>query len=573
MMKRLFSLAAAIVVAGSLAAAIVVAGSLGASAQTATPKFQWDGNDLEVQKGATFYKFGEYGSSAFNSTANSVLFDRWTYGSNVGGAYLGPYLDLWSSEKDNAFAASSSGADIAFNLSGLLVTPRVRAAQYTRMTTKYDTSVGEFNHYIHTESKSQGAGSWVTLTAYAAGDLVNASSNTYKAQGACTTGAVAPSGTGTSIADGTCLWDYVEYGNSNEAVGIGNVMRCRQAAGGKPSKQCWGMALDFWSDPGSFPPAGGFQVPFELDAINGAKDCPPGALNACNFFGFYMRTAGVFKNTVGIQLEGDSVGTGGAYWGIHLSKGFGTSRGIIEGSEGSIGIKQDSGTGLQTIGYQQNGTQTTAGFDINGTTPTAMRLHGVNSGAAITIDGTSLVGVQVDTANVDSGFVATGAGGNYGFRSLSTAALYGASLEGTYTNDAMRVATGTSANAVHISGTQSTASVNIDGTTPIGVSITGNNVTKGIVMSGTHTGPDIDNASTVALGAEFRGTYSTAAIKLPSMQFTYTTVAALPTCDATHDGVVRAVNDANAPTYGAALAGGGAVKTLAFCDATSWKAH
>jgi hypothetical protein len=449
------------------------------------------------------------------------------------------------------------------------------------MTTKYNPSVGEFNHYIHTESKSQGAIQWVASTGYNSGDILAASNNTYLiTSGACTTGVSAPSGTGTGIVNGTCILSYLEFGNSNEAVGIGNVMRCRPTDTGKPSKQCWGMALDFWSDPGSFPPYGGFQVPFELDAINGAKDCPPGAANGCNFMGFYMRTDGAFKNTVGLQLEGSN-GVGGAYWGINIGKNFGTSRGLIEGSQGTIGIKQDGGTGTQQIGYQQTGTQTTAGFDISGTAPNSVRLHGTNTGAALQIDGSSLVGVQVDVTNVPSGFVVLGTGGSYGFRDASSS-VYGMHLGGTYTNDAFRTSSGsTSANALHVSGTQSNAGLLLDSTVPTAVYLTGTGRTY-----------DVLSTSTSQWGASFQGVYSTAAITTEAhtgtsvvglrvkgsdlIQWNATgryTVATLPACGAGTDGAMTIVTDATAPTYRGALVGGGAVKTPVFCDGTAWTSH
>lgn len=52
------------------------------------------------------------------------------------------------------------------------------------------------------------------------------------------------------------------------------------------------------------------------------------------------------------------------------------------------------------------------------------------------------------------------------------------------------------------------------------------------------------------------------------------TVATLPTCNVAADGRVNYVTDANAPAYGAVLAGGGAVRALALCiNGTGWTAH
>lgn len=51
------------------------------------------------------------------------------------------------------------------------------------------------------------------------------------------------------------------------------------------------------------------------------------------------------------------------------------------------------------------------------------------------------------------------------------------------------------------------------------------------------------------------------------------TVAALPTCAPANQGSVRMVTDATAPTYNAALVGGGAIRVPAFCNGTGWTAH
>lgn len=50
-------------------------------------------------------------------------------------------------------------------------------------------------------------------------------------------------------------------------------------------------------------------------------------------------------------------------------------------------------------------------------------------------------------------------------------------------------------------------------------------------------------------------------------------IGSLPTCNAGNIGKLAYVTDANAPTYGATLSAGGAVKTLAWCDGSNWTAH
>jgi predicted secreted protein len=53
------------------------------------------------------------------------------------------------------------------------------------------------------------ASAWITLTPYAVGAYVTSGTNTYRCMVAGTSGATTPSGTGTSITDGTVTWSYV----------------------------------------------------------------------------------------------------------------------------------------------------------------------------------------------------------------------------------------------------------------------------------------------------------------------------------------------------------------------------
>lgn len=52
------------------------------------------------------------------------------------------------------------------------------------------------------------------------------------------------------------------------------------------------------------------------------------------------------------------------------------------------------------------------------------------------------------------------------------------------------------------------------------------------------------------------------------------TVAALPACNTTVTrGLLVWVTDAQSPTYGGALTGGGSTPALAFCGGATWNAH
>lgn len=54
------------------------------------------------------------------------------------------------------------------------------------------------------------------------------------------------------------------------------------------------------------------------------------------------------------------------------------------------------------------------------------------------------------------------------------------------------------------------------------------------------------------------------------VQILMSTVAQLPNCDVSHIGMLRGVTDASSSSYGATLAGGGTVTTLAMCTGTVW---
>ena len=81
----------------------------------------------------------------------------------------------------------------------------------------------------------------------------------------------------------------------------------------------------------------------------------------------------------------------------------------------------------------------------------------------------------------------------------------------------------------------------------------------------------------------FRSAASVTAITIPTggstvdlgkgLKFAVTTIGALPTCNSGMSAAAYYVTDANAPTWNATLAGGGAVKVLAVCNGTNWTAH
>lgn len=64
-----------------------------------------------------------------------------------------------------------------------------------------------------------------------------------------------------------------------------------------------------------------------------------------------------------------------------------------------------------------------------------------------------------------------------------------------------------------------------------------------------------------------------ARVTTTGLQIPNTTVSALPTCGASQKGYWNAVSDATAPTYNAALTGGGTISVPVYCNGTSWTSH
>ena len=89
------------------------------------------------------------------------------------------------------------------------------------------------------------------------------------------------------------------------------------------------------------------------------------------------------------------------------------------------------------------------------------------------------------------------------------------------------------------------------------------------INGATKTLADLESAQAIS-GVK---TFSAIPIMSLGVQITETTVGSLGTCDAGATGTIKYVTDASGPTYGATLAGGGAVRALALCDGTNWTAH
>lgn len=96
----------------------------------------------------------------------------------------------------------------------------------------------------------------------------------------------------------------------------------------------------------------------------------------------------------------------------------------------------------------------------------------------------------------------------------------------------------------------------------INATVATNNLFAGSGSEDTNTlGPVSSNASGILTN-------------LPGIVRAHSTVVGnLPTCGSNNQGAIAAVTDANAPTWGGTLTGGGTTEVLAVCNGTIWTAH
>lgn len=98
----------------------------------------------------------------------------------------------------------------------------------------------------------------------------------------------------------------------------------------------------------------------------------------------------------------------------------------------------------------------------------------------------------------------------------------------------------------------------------------GTDANIGLVLAGKGTAPVIARSRLDARSS----LYVAGPAKFESvMQLRAYTVAALPICTAAIQDGMAVVVDAAAPTYRAALTGGGKVRTPVYCDGSNWTAH
>lgn len=492
--------------------------------------------------------------------------------SSVVDLYTGGVGGVPTTPMRNYVGLSGGGAVFSkFDITGAVPGDHDRAANYLKMTTSVDATAanGETNLTLNTVSNTGASTVWATSTAYTNTSYVRKSdsNNVYhQTVASCTSAAagVGPTGTGSGIADNDCSWDWVNANALNYTAGIYNGTMVYPNA-----RVTWGLVNNYLRMSGADK---AFAPGLEFDYSGDSTDCVIGIHNCYNL---YMGMNGG-PGTAWIAMSGQPASAPySAHYGLLISGDHAAdSASVSESSVSAYGFQSGTFGGTHSVaafdslsasarGFLARGGYTTAAFESLGgaSTPLSFHAFGTTTTAAFKSAGTTPLGYSATGTYSTAAYEANGAA------TTPTGFLVAAT---STTTAAAFASAGTTVNAFDCRGTVSFACLTIFATVPHGINITNPNTGIGVHFAGARTGPDIDDASTTAIGANFRGTYSTTAVKLPSLQFTYTAVAGLPTCDATHDGVVRAVSDASAPTWGATVAGGGAVKTLVLCNATNW---
>jgi len=238
--------------------------------------------------------------------------------------------------------------------------------------------------------------------------------------------------------------------------------------------------------------------------------------------------------------------TGSAWGTSYTTSGTGTVVALTDSPTFTTAITSTGAlqlTGDATTNQNIATTQTTGTLSIGGTGATGTITLGQSTGVQILNIAT---GAATGTKTVNIGRLAT----------AGTTSIFLGSVSGA--NNTISLGGGTSTGTISINNTTGTASTNITtGATLTGVTKTVNIGTAG--ASGSTT--------TITIGSAVSGATSTTTnnglFKLQSY-----TVATLPTGTV---GSKSFVTDALAPTFGAAVVGGGAVGIPVYHDGTSWK--
>lgn len=352
---------------------------------------------------------------------------------------------------------SLSFATMISTPSGGADTDNQRAQLLIVTETSDDGNSEEQSVCIQTKIQTGYAPEFVPLTAYIAGDnfIVAASNNVYRVTTSGVSGATAPTGKTTGIANGSMVVDWINDAAINAKLSIYDEIVVVEGAG-----SAWGEVINFDMQAGY---AGGFACAKEIDLTNNTGF--DSVFGAYNKIGQWIACQGANTSTAGAQISSANTSNWATLWGLYFA-GAKLASNCVIGIDASSAIGIGAGVGAGTAATP---TFTTAFIRDRSITPTGLSLAGTYSSAA---------------ASFPQG------GG-------SPAAI---SISGTKTLAAY-VDASTAPKAMDIQGTNSVAGVEVSATTPASFSSLGTKTIAGFL-----------DDSTAPFGLNLTGTYSAAQV-------------------------------------------------------------
>jgi hypothetical protein len=410
-----------------------------------------------------------------------------------------------------------------------------------------------------------GGGTLYTLPTY-----VTASGNVYINVATCNAGGSIPTGTGTNISDGGCLWNFVVAGTAGafQDIAIGNYALDSITAGSNnigigysassslttgSNNISIGSSAGFNHSTGNSNLAIGYQALYfnTVNSFNTAignyalQNYTAGYLTAVGFKALSSITSNTNASAFGYAaLQNATGGNNSAYGvnaGLNITTGnfnFIAGNNVLKNTVGSSnsntvvgeGALPGNATTAPTVNFDiAIGTNAMGNASMTGTVGSDIAI-GVGSMVAITGGGNQNVAIGSNTlAALQTGTNNVALGYQVGKTTLQTG------------NFNIYLGTSSSCDAASAGESSTFRLCLTSGSTPL---LLGN-----------------------LLGASPELTVG------GPLQLASYTVATLPTCAAGYAGAIAYVTDANAPTYNATLTGSSTTKTLAMCNGTNWTAH
>jgi hypothetical protein len=287
-------------------------------------------------------------------------------------------VDLHTSSPTNFSGTSNRGAIFSkYDVTGAVPGDHDRAAVFFKMTTDPAATAAnaETTLAINTVSNTGASLVWAPSTAYVLNNYVRIVGNPYvyrQTTASCTSASSGPgpTGNGTGIVDGTCVWDYANDNALNYTAGFynGTVVY----PGARPT---WGSAFNTVRMAGADK---SFSANIEFDYSGDNTTCAIGSHNCYNIF--MGMNGGV--GTAWLAMAGQvSPAPYSAAYGILISGNRFASDGAIQedtsaeygfragGFAGATHAQADFAShGTSTDGFRAVGTYSNAGFQFNSTT-------------------------------------------------------------------------------------------------------------------------------------------------------------------------------------------------------------